>query len=83
MQILLGIDDISPDNNALAFACYLGGLARSKVTGVFLENLEPEERTMSFQEKPISWLFADNCSLFLPVRIKILKDKWRFSRKKL
>lgn len=43
-KILLGIDAINPDKNALEFACYLGRLTKSKVTGVFLENLEAEEK---------------------------------------
>lgn len=43
-KILLAIDAINPDKNALEFACYLGRLTKSKVTGVFLENLLSEER---------------------------------------
>lgn len=43
-KILLAIDAICPDKNALDFACYLGRLTKSKVTGVFLENLVAEEK---------------------------------------
>ncbi len=43
-KILLAIDGINLDKNALSFACYLGRLTKSKVTGVFLENLVDEER---------------------------------------
>ncbi len=43
-KILLAIDAINPDKNALEFACYLGRLTNSKVTGIFLENLAAEER---------------------------------------
>jgi nucleotide-binding universal stress UspA family protein len=43
-KILLAIDAINLDKNALSFACYLGRLTKSKVTGVFLENLVDEER---------------------------------------
>jgi hypothetical protein len=43
-KILLAIDAINPDKNTLDFACYLGRLTKSKVTGVFLENLSAEER---------------------------------------
>ena len=43
-KILLAIDAINPDKNALEFACYLGRLTKSKVTGIFLENLAAEER---------------------------------------
>jgi len=45
-KILLAIDAINPDKNALEFACYLGRLTKSKVTGVFLENLSTEKRPM-------------------------------------
>ena len=38
-KILLAIDAINPDKNTLEFACYLGRLTKSKVTGVFLENV--------------------------------------------
>ena len=43
-KILLAIDAINPDKNALEFACYLGRLTKSKIIGVFLENLVAEER---------------------------------------
>lgn len=43
-KILLAIDALNPDKKALDFACYLALLTRSKVTGVFLENLATEER---------------------------------------
>lgn len=43
-KILLAIDAINPDKQALKFACYLGRLTRSKIVGVFLENLVAEER---------------------------------------
>ena len=43
-KILLAIDAINPDKNALEFACYLGRLTKSKVTGVFLENFVADER---------------------------------------
>lgn len=43
-KILLAVDAIKPNKNALEFACYLGRLTRSTITGVFLENLEPKNR---------------------------------------
>ncbi|MBK7883362.1 MAG: hypothetical protein IPJ81_05935 [Chitinophagaceae bacterium] len=43
-KILLAIDAIHPDKNALEFACYLGRLTKSPVTGVFLENLVPDQK---------------------------------------
>jgi hypothetical protein len=45
-KILLAIDAIEPNKNALDFACYLGRLNKSAVTGVFLENLVAEERSV-------------------------------------
>jgi hypothetical protein len=43
-KILLAIDAINPHKSALEFACYLGRLTKSKIIGVFLENLVAEER---------------------------------------
>lgn len=43
-KILLALDAVNPNKNALDFACFLGRLTKSKITGVFLENLEAEER---------------------------------------
>src|SRR4051812_12238463 len=43
-KILLAVDAINADKKALEFACYLSRLTKSKVTGVFLENLVDEER---------------------------------------
>lgn len=38
------MDGISLDMPTLDFACYLGRLTKSKITGIFLENLVAEER---------------------------------------
>jgi hypothetical protein len=43
-RILLAVDGIKLDMPALDFACYLGRLTQSKVTGIFLENLVAQER---------------------------------------
>jgi hypothetical protein len=43
-KILLAIDAVNPNRNALEFAAYLARLTKSKITGVFLENLVAEER---------------------------------------
>lgn len=43
-KIVLAIDAVNPDTTALEFACYLGRLTHSKVTGVFLENLAAGEK---------------------------------------
>ena len=55
-KILLAIDATNPNKNALEFACYLGRLTKSKVTGVFLENLlaaeNPELKKLHEMEYP-------------------------------
>lgn len=43
-KILVAIDALNPDKHVLEFACYLSRLTRSKIVGVFLENLVAEER---------------------------------------
>jgi hypothetical protein len=43
-KMLLAIDAINPDKNALEFAFYLAQLTTSKITGVFLENFVAEEK---------------------------------------
>jgi hypothetical protein len=45
-RILLAIDALNPDRNSLDFACFLGRLNKSKVTGVFLENLIADEKPL-------------------------------------
>ncbi len=55
-KILLGIDAINPDKNALDFACFLGRLTKSKITGVFLENLEAEERPVVRQMSGVVYM---------------------------
>jgi len=55
-KILLAIDAIAPDMAALDFACYLGRLTHSYVTGVFLENLAAEERPVLKQAHGMHYL---------------------------
>ncbi len=38
-KILLAIEAANPDKNAIEFACYLARLTKSKITGIFLENI--------------------------------------------
>ena len=45
-RILLAIGATNPDKNSLDFACFLGRLTKSKVTGVFLENLIADEKPL-------------------------------------
>ena len=54
-KILLAIDAINPDKNTLEFACYLGRLTKSKITGVFLENLAAEERSVLKQMQGMAY----------------------------
>jgi hypothetical protein len=43
-KILVAIDAVNPAMNTLKFACYLGMLTKSTVTGIFLENQADEEQ---------------------------------------
>lgn len=45
-KILLAIDGININVPAVDFACYLGRLTNSRITGVILENLVGEERSV-------------------------------------
>ncbi|MBP7558286.1 MAG: universal stress protein [Chitinophagaceae bacterium] len=38
-KILIAVDAVGVETNAVEFACYLGRLTRSKITGLFLENM--------------------------------------------
>ena len=51
-KILLAIDGLQISMNALDFACYIARLTRSKITGVFLENLVGDQRH-ALKEKQI------------------------------
>lgn len=55
-KIRLAIDAINPDKNAMEFACYLGRLTKSKVTGVFLENLVAEEKPVLKQMQGMAYM---------------------------
>jgi len=43
-KLLIAIDAEKPDQQSIAFGCYLARLTRSGLTGVFLENLPAEQR---------------------------------------
>ncbi|RYG40008.1 MAG: universal stress protein, partial [Chitinophagaceae bacterium] len=43
-KILLAINAVSPDSQSIDFACYIGRLTKSVITGVFLENLVADEK---------------------------------------
>jgi len=50
-KILLAIDAGAPCQKALDFACYLARLTKSKITGVFLDNLASAEIPLALTEK--------------------------------
>lgn len=55
-KILLAINAVDPDTNALDFACYLARLTKSKITGVFLENFVAEEMPVLKQKDGITYM---------------------------
>jgi hypothetical protein len=55
-KILLAIDAINLDTNSLEFACYVAKLSKSKITGVFLENLMSEERPVLKQVHGMAYM---------------------------
>ena len=62
-KILLAIDATNLNINSLDFACFLGSLTKSKITGVFLENLVAEEKPVlkSLQGAAyIDWMVDEN-----------------------
>jgi hypothetical protein len=69
-KILLAMDANKPDKNALEFACYLARLTKSKITGVFLDNIAVAETaitgpanegvTKNLLENSTSW-FNEKC----------------------
>ena len=62
-KILFAIDATNLNINSLDFACFLGRLTKSKITGVFLENLVAEEKPVlkSLQGAAyIDWMVDEN-----------------------
>ena len=55
-KILLAIDSQNLDTNTLSFACYLALLTNSRLTGIFLENLEVEEEVVINQSEEIPFI---------------------------
>ncbi|MCG2616276.1 universal stress protein [Terrimonas sp. NA20] len=43
-RILLAVDATKPDSQAIDFACYIGRLTKSVITGMFLENFVADEK---------------------------------------
>jgi len=64
-KILLAIDALYPDTSALDFACFLGRLTNSKVTGVFLENLVSDQKPVfekAYGTTYLEWEIDENSS---------------------
>ena len=64
-KILLAIDAINPSTSAIDFACYIGRLTNSKITGVFLENLVADEKLVMKQvygSTSVDWEADENSS---------------------
>jgi hypothetical protein len=55
-KILLAINGINVNRNALEFACYLARLTKSKIIGVFLENLVADENPVLKQMHGLRYL---------------------------
>jgi len=57
-KILIAIDAVNANPHSLDFACYLGRLTNSKITGVFLENLIEDEKLVLQEDhgaRYVSW----------------------------
>lgn len=55
-KIILAIDAVNPDTSALDFACYLGRLTHSRITGIFLENLVADKTPVLIGGGELSYL---------------------------
>lgn len=58
-KILLAIDAINPDTSDLDFACYSGRLTKSRVVGLFLENLVSEERQVLKKVQGVTYMNSE------------------------
>lgn len=58
-KILLAIDAMNPKPAGLDFATYLARLTRSKLTGVFLENLMKEEKVVLHEMQGVSYVVRE------------------------
>ena len=80
-KILLVIDAVNFDVNAFDFACYLSKITRSKLTGVFLENLVGSEKVLQSKLKKIINSTSQNSNneltdkrILIEKNIEIFKD---------
>lgn len=76
-KILLVIDAVNLNTTSLDFACYLGRLTGSKVTGVFLENLVADERPVlipAYGAPVVEWQVDETSPQFAEKRELINKN---------
>ncbi len=80
-KILLVIDAVNFDVNAFDFACYLAKTTRSKLTGIFLENLVESEKVLQSKLKKIINSTSQNSNneltdkrILIEKNIEIFKD---------
>lgn len=83
-KILVAIDAFNPDKNAIEFACYLGRLTKSKITGVFLENVTANQKVVlqNGNEIPYAHQDADDYWVQTLARIERIEKSIRFFRQK-
>jgi len=83
-KILLAIDAYNPDQNAIEFACYLGRLTESKITGIFLENVTADQKAVlpDGHETPSAEYDADDYWIQNLARIERIEKNIQFFRQK-
>lgn len=76
-RILLAINAESPDPQAIDFACFIGRLTKSIVTGIFLENLVADERPVinNMQGMPyLDWEIDEQAPEYIQKKALIEKN---------
>ncbi len=72
-KIILAVDALNPNQQAFDFACFLGRLTHSKITGIFLENLLEESRPVlkDLQGRTIMYRDDDEAAEYLSNKARI------------
>lgn len=74
-RILLAINAVNPDDQAIDFACYIGRLTKSIVTGIFLENLVADERPVINTGMPyLEWGIDEDSPEYIQKKALIEKN---------
>ncbi len=75
-KILLALDGTNLHTPALDFACWLGGLTHSKITGVFLENLAAEEDLVvqDAGRTGLAWQVDKGCDAYARKNVLVEKN---------